>query len=196
MHFYPCYASSQEIYHARVEDLESLPALQPGSLDAVYCRYGLSYIPDADRALATLAALIKPGGALILQDFLNYHTAPAVYPRNDALLQAIAAASADSIAHPSIGAELPGMLERNNLAIELLDHYQPMGRPRSIVWRWRRCTLCVLCRNLVEQGKVTADDAQEALRRFDDLGVTAPAQGGAAFVLGAHMVEVIGRKSG
>ncbi|MDP2360016.1 MAG: class I SAM-dependent methyltransferase [bacterium] len=44
------------------------PPLRPGSLDTVACSYSLHHLPAPGRALAAAAALLKPGGRLILSE--------------------------------------------------------------------------------------------------------------------------------
>lgn len=49
--------------HCEVADMQALP-FPEGSFDAVTCRYGLMYAPDAARAVAEAARVLKPGGRL------------------------------------------------------------------------------------------------------------------------------------
>jgi SAM-dependent methyltransferase len=42
--------------------------LPPGSFDLVYCRFLLIHLPEPERALAEMRALLKPGGTLVCED--------------------------------------------------------------------------------------------------------------------------------
>jgi SAM-dependent methyltransferase len=42
--------------------------LPPESFDLVYCRFLLIYLPEPERALAEMRALLKPGGILVCED--------------------------------------------------------------------------------------------------------------------------------
>jgi SAM-dependent methyltransferase len=42
--------------------------LPPGSFDLVYCRFLLIHLPEPERALREMRALLKPGGVLVCED--------------------------------------------------------------------------------------------------------------------------------
>jgi SAM-dependent methyltransferase len=42
--------------------------LPPGSFDLVYCRFLLLHLPDPERALREMRALLRPGGILVCED--------------------------------------------------------------------------------------------------------------------------------
>jgi SAM-dependent methyltransferase len=42
--------------------------LPPGSFDLVYCRFLLLHLPEPERALGEMRALLKPGGILVCED--------------------------------------------------------------------------------------------------------------------------------
>jgi SAM-dependent methyltransferase len=42
--------------------------LPPGSFDLVYCRFLLIHLPEPERALAEMHALLRPGGVLVCED--------------------------------------------------------------------------------------------------------------------------------
>jgi SAM-dependent methyltransferase len=51
-----------------VEASATATGLPPGSFDLVYCRFLLIHLPDPERALAEMRALLKPGGILVCED--------------------------------------------------------------------------------------------------------------------------------
>ncbi len=57
-----------EAVHADVQDME----LDPASLDAVYTRWVLSFTPEPARVVAKLGDLVKPGGAVVIQDYVMW----------------------------------------------------------------------------------------------------------------------------
>jgi SAM-dependent methyltransferase len=55
--------------HVRfVEASATDTGLPPGSFDLVYCRFLLIHLPDPERALREMFALLRPGGILVCED--------------------------------------------------------------------------------------------------------------------------------
>jgi SAM-dependent methyltransferase len=51
-----------------VEASATATGLPPASFDLVYCRFLLIHLPEPERALAEMRALLKPGGILVCED--------------------------------------------------------------------------------------------------------------------------------
>jgi SAM-dependent methyltransferase len=51
-----------------VEACANATGLPPASFDLVYCRFLLIHLPEPERALAEMRALLKPGGILVCED--------------------------------------------------------------------------------------------------------------------------------
>jgi SAM-dependent methyltransferase len=51
-----------------VEASATATGLPPGSFDLVYCRFLLIHLPEPERALAEMYALLRPGGLLVCED--------------------------------------------------------------------------------------------------------------------------------
>jgi SAM-dependent methyltransferase len=51
-----------------VEASATATGLPPGSFDLVYCRFLLLHLPEPERALGEMWALLKPGGTLVCED--------------------------------------------------------------------------------------------------------------------------------
>jgi SAM-dependent methyltransferase len=67
-------AFARERFHARgsnttfVEASATDTGLPPASFDVVYCRFLLIHLPEPERALHEMRALLKPGGILVCED--------------------------------------------------------------------------------------------------------------------------------
>ena len=59
-------AGSRLAIDYRVADAQELAAAAPGSFDAVTCMEMLEHVPDPAAMVATLGALVRPGGALFV----------------------------------------------------------------------------------------------------------------------------------
>src|SRR5205814_3436619 len=55
-------------YEVRRHDVAADPPPQPGTFDLVHARLVLVHVPDRARALATMAAALRPGGWLLVED--------------------------------------------------------------------------------------------------------------------------------
>lgn len=55
-------------YDVRRHDVAADPPPEPGSFDLVHARLVLVHVPDRARALATMAAALRPGGWLLIED--------------------------------------------------------------------------------------------------------------------------------
>jgi SAM-dependent methyltransferase len=67
-------AAARERFNGRsanvsfVEASATATGLPPASFDLVYCRFLLIHLPEPERALAEMCALLKPGGTLVCED--------------------------------------------------------------------------------------------------------------------------------
>jgi len=55
-------------YEVRRHDVAADPPPEPGTFDLVHARLVLVHVPDRARALATMAAALRPGGWLLVED--------------------------------------------------------------------------------------------------------------------------------
>ncbi|WP_084713273.1 methyltransferase domain-containing protein [Streptacidiphilus rugosus] len=55
-------------YEVRRHDVAADPPPEPGTFDLVHARLVLVHVPDRARALATMAAALRPGGRLLVED--------------------------------------------------------------------------------------------------------------------------------
>jgi SAM-dependent methyltransferase len=98
---------------------------RPG-FDLVYARFLLTHLRDAGRALRRLAALLAPGGLLIVED-IDYrghfiHPPSAAFAAYVELYRRTAQARG---ADPDIGPRLPGLLEEAGIRRAQLNVVQP-----------------------------------------------------------------------
>lgn len=100
----------------RKHDILSDP-LEPESYDLVHCRFVLMHLPEPERALQKMAAAVRPGSWLCVEegDFISYaavdenHPGAELFNRGSfAILEALRAAG---VIKPYFGRRLPGLLE-------------------------------------------------------------------------------------
>ena len=64
----PSWLKAGEGYEVRRHDVAADPPPEPGTFDLVHARLVLVHVPDRARALATMAAALRPGGWLLIED--------------------------------------------------------------------------------------------------------------------------------
>ena len=128
-----------ETKHASLETIE----LEPVSYDFAYGRWILSWLPDAAVAVERIAAALRPGGVLILQEYLNWG-AMRLLPRHPAHDRGVAACRESWRLGPDGGTagmidvaeRVPEFAERFGLSLKLFSVNARSGAPGTPVWRW------------------------------------------------------------
>ncbi|XIE77196.1 methyltransferase domain-containing protein [Streptomyces sp. SBR177] len=64
----PSWLATDAGYEVRRHDVAADPPPEPGTFDLVHARLVLVHVPDRARALATMAAALRPGGWLLVED--------------------------------------------------------------------------------------------------------------------------------
>jgi SAM-dependent methyltransferase len=64
----PSWLQAGDGYEVRRHDVVADPPPEPGTFDLVHARLVLIHLPDRARALATMAAALRPGGWLLVED--------------------------------------------------------------------------------------------------------------------------------
>jgi ubiquinone/menaquinone biosynthesis C-methylase UbiE len=123
----------------RAADLQQFD-LAPGSVDGVYGRWVLMYLPigEVQALLGRIARWLRPGGTFVSAEFCNFHNM-RLYPPS-ALLPTVVEALYQSVAGergccPEIGNLIPGLLRREGLEVQLSVATMAVqaGTPE---WQW------------------------------------------------------------
>ena len=164
-----------------------------GIADFIWCRWVLAFVNDPADIVAKMARALKPGGALMIQEYSNYRTwqfAPPA-PEMDRFVDAVVSTWRASGGEPDIGLELPKLLPARGFAIEHVEAIQFAIRPRDFMWQWPARFVEVNASRQVELGSMTRAEAQAAVdvmeERSKDLS---------AVMLTPTVLQIIARKSG
>lgn len=115
-------------------DLQSIP-LPDASVDVVFIKFVLLFIPDIDKVLAELYRVLRPGGRLLITDYARSgRFSPPDTSLNELLdfLQKHYHGFADI----EIGRELPKALLAQNFQLASIVPEARVGRLGDRVWRW------------------------------------------------------------
>jgi SAM-dependent methyltransferase len=151
--------------------------LDEGHYDLVHARLVLEHIPERDRVLRRLAAALRPGGWLVVEDFdwssllaAPGSVAEGLHRRvNEALVSVFVAAGAST----DYGRRLPLDFRAAGLvAVGAEGKVQvPLGGSAAAAW-WQ-LSLAKLAEPLVRTGRLTGAEVAEALAACDDEGFCA-----------------------
>lgn len=171
-----------------VEELE-LPA---GALDAAYARWLFCWLADPGAVLGRVAAALRPGGVLLLQEYVDWG-AMQLFPHGPAFARAVAACLGswkDGGATIDFAAHVPALAPGAGLTLE---HFRPrarLGRVGSPEWRWLDQFFRLYLPKVVERGLLTAPEHAAWLREWD-----ARAAEGASWVATPTVADVVLRKT-
>lgn len=171
-------------------DAEQL-ALPPDSLDAAYARWLLCWVPDAGAVIGRLARIVRPGGVLVFQEYLDWDAMKLV-PVSAAFRAAIDACMRSWVAANAtinIAERIPDLAARHGLIVEHFEPVARLGRVESLEWRWVTEFLRGYLPGLVQQGLLTS-------RELDDFEAEyhARSRDGNTFIYTPTMADVILRR--
>lgn len=177
---------------ADAASLDTLEALEPGTIDIAYCRWLLCFVPDPQAVVASIVRALKPGGRLLVQDYFRYDSM-CVAPRSadfETVIAAVAKSWRDHGGDPDIMGTLPEIATRQGLTVEHLDRVDPgPARPGTLMWHWPDTFWGVFLPRLAELGYISADEHRDFLAVWAELSANP-----AAFMHLPPMYELIATK--
>ncbi len=165
--------------------------LQAESLDGMYCRWALAWIPNPKEILQKVVAALKPGGKMVLQEYYDWSLLQTE-PSKKALSKGIAMALKsfkDSDNEVDIGRHLPTLLPEIGMKV---IGFRPMSKIATVengIWQWPKTFFQSYFPRLVDQNYLTPEEVNEALSDVEDLEKIEGAN-----ICTCLMVEVIAEK--
>jgi SAM-dependent methyltransferase len=113
-------------------------ALAHASLDAVYSRWLLCWLPDPGAVLEHVARALRPGGVVLLQEYLDWGAKKLVprSPAHDRVVEACMRSWREGGATIDLAEHVHALAARAGLELE---HFRPiarLGKVGSLEWRW------------------------------------------------------------
>ncbi len=150
---------------SRLEDAE----IEPASLDLVFLRWVLSFPPDPAAVLRRLAAALRPGGLLAVQDY--NHEGISVFPESEGFRAVVAATRrlyATRGGDPWVGARLPRLFREAGLSLESHEPTVLCGGPGSLAFRWADLFFVPHSDTMVDAGVLDPADRDRFLREWKE----------------------------
>ena len=176
-----------EAHFADFDEME----LEDNSLDGVYCRWAMAWIPNVEEVLAKVYKALKPGAKVVFHEYYDWsllQTSPEFPNLKKAIKQSLQTFY-DSEGTVDIGKYLPKLF--SDLGMKVISQ-RPMNKlatPDKLDWQWPRTFFQIYFPKVAEVGYITVDDAQKALEELEILGNNPNAT-----ILTPQMVEVIAEK--
>ena len=142
---------------ARVEQVEAL-RLESGFLDGAFARWLFCFLPDPAGVIERVVPGLRPGGRLVVWDYLNY-SATKLHPRSPAferVLEAVYESWRRTGGDLNVGERLPGLIARAGCRLLDLVPLARFARPGTELWQWPTGFFFSHVPRLVEAGLLTA----------------------------------------
>ena len=141
---------------ARVERVEEL-RLEPASLDGAFVRWLFCFLPDPAPVINRVVLGLRPGGRLVVWDYLNY-SATTLQPRSpafDRVLAAVYESWRRTGGSLNVGGRLPGLIAESGCRLIDLVPLMRFVRPGTTFWDWPTQFFFGYAPRLVEAGLLT-----------------------------------------
>lgn len=112
--------------------------IESAAYDLVVARWLFSFLKDPEAVIHRVIQMLKPGGRLVIFDYVNYHAAgfKPPHPILEKGFEAIFNSFAESGGNLNIGDTMPTLLTNAGLSIEGLMPVHRLARGSDPVWQW------------------------------------------------------------
>ncbi len=156
-------ADRRQLAHltAQVERVEEL-CLAPGSLDGGFARWLFCFLPDPAPVIERMVSGLRPGGRLVVWDYLNY-LATMLHPPSPAFDRVLAAVHESwrrTGGDLNVGERLPGLIAAAGCRLLDLVPLTRFARPSTVLWQWPTDFFFGYVPRLVKVGLLTETERQ------------------------------------
>ncbi|MGH7741411.1 MAG: class I SAM-dependent methyltransferase [Candidatus Eiseniibacteriota bacterium] len=169
-------------------DEQDLPAVEA---DGLWSRWVYAFVRKPRPLLERAARMIRPGGAMVLHEYVDYRAwrlSPARAEFEEFVAAVIASWRANG-GEPDVGLDLPRWLGELGFEVKSLKLLADAARKHDRVWEWPEAFVESGLRRLVELGHVREDRAPAILEAYRSFAATPH-----AFQLTPTVIEIIARR--
>ena len=151
---------ARALTNVEIHELDLMIDDLPGAeYDFSWSRWVVAFVSDPDRLIGKIARALKPNGVAIFHEYAAYASWRFAPPRpgQEKFREHVIETWRDSGGEPDIGLELPGLLQRNGLAVRSATPHIFCLQPNDYMWQWPSVFIDVHLQRLRELGRV--DDA-------------------------------------
>lgn len=171
-------------------DFDSMQ-LEDNSIDRIYCRWAMAWIPNPEEIIKKLKKALKPNGKIVVQEYYDWSTLQ-IQPRLPGLTKGIAAAYksfTDMEGEINIGRRLPAIFTAEGYKVNSIRKMNKLATTDDLAWHWPKTFFNIYLPKVMEMGLIdqaTMDEALQDFERMEDIP-------GSNF-MGPSMIEVIAEK--
>ena len=160
-------------------------------VDASWCRWLLSFVPDPAATVRNIAAALRPGGTAVFHEYADYGAWRVLPPDplQDRFRASVMQSWRDAGGEPDVALWLPSFLDAAGLELVSTRTYCDLVSPADFAWQWPRAFMATNAARLHELGYADADEVGPMAALLDD-----PPAG--TRMLTPLVAEVIARKPG
>ncbi len=184
----------KSIYHLNIEAVLAnfnQMTLASESIDGMFCRWAMAWLPNPEEVLEKVFRALKPGARMVIHEYYDWST-HQTEPQKPALNKAIGAALQsfkDSPGQIDIGRRLPSILSNLGMEIKSIRPMPKLAMPSNVTWQWPKTFYHSYFPRLVEMNYLTPEEISEAFKDLEELEHT-----NGATLFCPMMVEVIAEK--
>ena len=145
--------------------------IEPDSIDGIYCRWALAWVPNPKEIVTKLYKLLKPKGKIVIHEYY-YWTSHRTEPERAGLKKAIDASLQsfrDSNCEIDIGKYLHRWFHDLNMNISSAHLMPKLAVPKSNNWEWLKTFYKSYFPRLVEMNYLTNEEMEKAFYDFYEL---------------------------
>lgn len=165
--------------------------LDDNSLDGMYCRWALAWIPNPMEILDKVYEALKPGGRMVIQEYYDWST-HQTEPKLPGLDRAIAAALKsfkEQDGEIDVGRYLPEFLTSLGMEIASIRLMTKLAQPGTLEWEWPKTFYYSYFPRLADATYLKEQEVAQALSDMKQLETNPNST-----LFCPMMVEVIARK--